>query len=482
MFIPALFTPVLFRVRHNRVSLALGLLSICLQLGGCAITAVQPPAPVGAPAQFKEIPPGLDASTQPVPDAWWTLFQDPVLNELEQRVLVGSETLKASVAQLAAARATLDASKTAVYPTLSAGLNATRSGNTGNASGAQSSAADNPSNSVSLTASASWELDLWGRLSLATQGAQATLQASEADLAAARLSLQALVAQSYFSLRASEVQQALLQRSVLAYQRALELTQVRYQAGVAGLADVLQAKTQLASTQTQLADAMAQRAQLEHALAVLLGQAPSTFTLRRTDSLPANVAVPNHLPSTLLERRPDIAAARARVQSAYAQIGVTDAALFPTLSLSATAGYSQNSIANLLSTPNLLWSLGASLSQSILDGGTRKLASAQAHTTAEQVTASYRQLVLTALQEVEDSLVLSSRLSDEVQSQTEALQSTQRNLEIVMAQYRAGTVSYLNVSAAQSAALSSETTLVTVRNRQLAATNTLLKNIAGRWN
>ena len=451
-------------------------LALSALLSACAITAVQPPAPASAPAQFKE---GSASSAQaaalPIPDAWWTVFQDPVLNTLEQQLVVGNETLKTSLAQLASVRATLNASQSAMYPTLSAELGATRTYN------AQASTQDSPSNSVSLTATAGWELDLWGRLSMAAQGAQASVNASEADLAAARLSVQATLAQSYFSLRASELQQDLLQRNVLAYQRALELTHARYLAGVAGLSDELQARTQLSSTQTQLADAMAQRAQLEHAIAVLLGQAPSGFSLKRTATLPEVVAVPATLPSTLLERRPDIAAARERVKAAYAQIGVTDAALFPTLTLSASAGYGQSSLANLVSSPNLLWSLGASLGQSILDGGVRQQASAQARANADQITSSYRQLVLTALQEVEDNLVLAARLQDEVQSQTEALQAAQRTLDIVMEQYRAGTVSYLNVSAAQSSALNSEATLVAVRNRQLAAVNTLLKNVAGRW-
>ncbi len=450
-------------------------LAVTLLLGACAVTPMTPPEPATAPAQFKEALPDAQAVATAVPDAWWTLFQDPVLDDLERRVVIGNETLKAAVAQRAAARAALDASQSAMYPTLATGLNGTR------AYTATSSAAANPGNNLALTASASWELDLWGRLSMATQGAQATVQASEADLAAARLSVQAALAQGYFSLRAAEAQQALVQRNVLAYQKSLELTQVRYRAGVAGLTDVLQAQTQLSSAQTQLADTMVQRAQLEHTLAVLLGLPPSGLTVLRTAVLPATVAVPSSLPSTLLERRPDIAAARERVKAAYAQIGVTDAALFPALSLSASAGYGQNSIANLLSTPNLLWNLGAGLTQSLLDGGARKQARAQARANAEQVTASYRQLVLTALQEVEDNLVLSGRLQDEVNAQTEALQSAQRNLDIVTAQYRAGTVSYLNVSAAQSAALTAETTLLTVRNRQLAAVNTLLKNIAGRW-
>ena len=284
---PSLSHPSGQRLRACGTSLAL-----CLLLQACAITAVKPPEPAAAPAQFKEALPG--AATTAVPDAWWTLFQDPVLDDLEQRVVLGNETLQASVAQLAAARATLGASQSAAYPTLSAGLNGARAYN------AQSNAADNPANSVSLSASASWELDLWGRLSLATQGAQANVQASEADLASARLSLQALLAQSYFSLRTAEVQQALLGRNVLSLQRTLELTRVRYQAGVVGLSDVLQAQTQLGSAQTQLADSMAQRAQLEHALAVLLGQPPSGFSLRRTETLPAMVAVPASLPATLL--------------------------------------------------------------------------------------------------------------------------------------------------------------------------------------
>jgi NodT family efflux transporter outer membrane factor (OMF) lipoprotein len=455
-------------------------LAVTLLLGACAVTRVNPPEPAAAPAQFKEAAAAggtfsTQAATQTVPDAWWTLFNDPVLNGLEQRVLLGNETLKASVAQLAGARATLTASQSAGTPTLSAGLNGTRSFN------AQSNAAENPANNVSLSANAAWELDLWGRLSMASQGAQASVQASEADLAAARLSVQAALAQGYFSLRTAEALHELLQRNVLAYQKSWELTQVRYQAGVAGQTDVLQAQTQLSNVQTQLADSLAQRAQLEHALAVLLGLPPSSFAVARTATLPAAVAVPASLPSTLLERRPDIAAARARVQAAYAQMGVTDAALLPALNLSATLGYGQNALANLLSAPNLVWSLGAGLTQAVFDGGARKQASAQARATAEQATANYRQLVLTALQEVEDNLVLAYRLQDQVNAQTEALQSARRNLEIVTDQYRAGTVSYLNVSTAQSAALNAEANLLAVRNRQLAAANTLLKNVAGPW-
>ncbi len=452
---------------------------LCLLLAGCALTPPQPPVPVAAPAAFKEAGPWQRAATQvPVPDAWWTLFQDPVLDDLQQRLVIGNQNLRAVVAQVASARAALEASRGAVYPTLSAGLSATRSASP-QTSGAANS--QGPANSLSLSASASWELDLWGRLSQATSGAQASLQASVDDLAAARLSAHATLAQSYFSLRSAEAQYALLERSVSAYQRSLDLTQLRYNAGVVARSDVLQAQTQLKSAQAQMLESSTQRAQLEHAIAVLLGLPPSELTLARSDKLPSAPAVPELLPGSLLERRPDIAAAQRRVAAAYAQIGVTDAAFFPSLTLSASAGFRNSSLANLVSSPNLFWSLGSVLAQAIFDGGQRKLASAQARNSAEQATANYRQTVLTALQEVEDNLVLADQLQREAQLQDEALQASRRNLEITLDQYRAGTVSYLNVVLAQTAVLNSESSLLSVRNRQLAAVNQLLKNIAGRW-
>jgi NodT family efflux transporter outer membrane factor (OMF) lipoprotein len=447
-------------------------------LAGCAVTRVEPPPPVIAPAQFKES--GLWQRATPavaVPDEWWRLFNDPVLDELQAKLVIGNENLKAAVAQVASARAQVEASRSALWPTLSVGASASRASN----ASTDSSFSAGPRNTVSLSANASWEVDLWGRLSQATTAAQATLQASADDLAAARLSAQATLAQSYFSLRAAEAQQALLERTVQAEQRSLELTQARYQSGVAAQSDVLQAQTLLKSTQASLTDTVAQRAQLEHAIAVLLGQPPSALSLARSAALPAPPAVPELLPATLLQRRPDIAAAQRRVAAAYAQIGVADAAFFPSLTLSASAGYRGSSLANLLSAPNLFWSIGPALAQAILDGGQRRLASAQARASADQATATYRQAVLTALQEVEDNLVLADQLQQQAALQQEALQSAQRLLEITMEQYRAGTVSYLNVVSAQTSALSSERSLLDVRNRQLAALNQLLKNIAGRW-
>lgn len=454
----------------------------CLLLAGCAFTPPVPPALLTPPAVFKQAGPWQPAAAlAPVPDEWWTLFQDPVLDDLQRRLVIGNENLKSVVARIASARAALEASRSALLPTLSAGLSATRSGNPEPTNNANVVNARGASNNLSLSANANWEIDLWGRLSQATSAAQSQLQASVDDLAAARLSAQATLTQTYFSLRSAEAQHALLERSVLAYQRSLDLTQLRYDAGVVARGDVLQAQTQLKSAQAQMLESAMQRAQLEHAIAVLLGLAPSQLTLARSDKLPAPPAVPELLPARLLERRPDIAAAQRRVAAGYAQIGVANAAFFPTLTLSASAGYRGSSLANLISAPNLFWSLGSALAQAIFDGGQRRLASAQARAAAEQATSTYRQTVLTALQEVEDNLVLADQLQREAQLQEEALQAARRNLEITLDQYRAGIVSYLNVVVAQTAALNSESTLLGVRNRQLAAVSQLLKNIAGRW-
>jgi len=462
-----------------RIHWALSTVAAASLLTACATTRIEPPAPVMPAPQYKEAGAWQRApAALPIPEPWWTLFGDPVLDDLERRLVIGNETLKSSVAAVASARAAYEASRSAMYPSLSAGLDATRSTNPGSVA---SPVPRSPTNSLALSAEASWEVDLWGRLAQASSGAQASLQASEADLAAARLSAQALLVQTYFSLRTADAQLALLERSVTLYQRSLELTQARYDDGVAARTDVLQAQTQLKSTQAQAADLEAGRAQLEHAVAVLLGVPPSSLGIERNAVLPASPAVPEMLPSTLLERRPDIAAAQRRVAAAYAQIGVADAAWFPDLVLSASAGYRSTSLSRLVSAPNLLWSLGASVAESLLDGGQRRLASAQARAAADQTTAAYRQTVLTALQEVEDNLVLAHGLAREAQFQGEALEAAQRNLEITLDQYRTGTVSYLNVVTAQTSALTSESGLLSVRNRQLAAVNQLLKNIAGQW-
>jgi len=454
-------------------------------LGGCAITHVDPPKPAAAPVQFKEA--GLwqraqaaQGTAEAVPDDWWTLFNDPVLNELQAKLLVGNENLKSVATQVANARALISAADSALLPQLSIGGSGTRSkaSSSGNSNVVQS----NINNSVSLNANASWELDLWGRLSEGISQAQANYQASKDDLAAARLSAQALLVQTYFTLRTAELQGDLLVRTAAFYQRSLDLTQARYQGGVAAQSDVLQASTQLTSAQAQVADNAAQRAQAEHALAVLLGLPPSSLDVAPQAALPVPPVAPELLPSTLLERRPDIAAAQARVQAAYAQIGIADAAYFPSLTLTGSGGYRNSTLTNLIDAPHLFWSIGASLAETVLDGGQRKLASAQARNAADAATSTYRQTVLTAFQEVEDNLVAARQLAIQADLQAQAVDAARRNLDIVQDQYRAGTVGYLNVVVAETALLQAESSLIGVKDRQLVAVGLLLKNIAGRWN
>lgn len=451
-------------------------LSLAALLAGCAVTAQHPPTEPAPPASFQ----GSTAwqrvpADVAVPEAWWTLFKDPVLDSLQADLVVGNQNLAAALAQVRSARAVLAASRTAIFPTLSLGAGTTRAATAENANGQRT-----VSTTDSLTANAAWEIDLWGRLAEGVKAAGASYQASQADLAALRLSAQATLTQSYFALRAAEAQQSLLERTVAANQRALDLTEARYASGVVAQTDVLQARTQLRGTQSQLSEARAERAQLEHAIATQVGKLAGQFQLLPNARLPELPPVPDLLPSTLLAQRPDIAAARARQMAAYAQIGIADAAFFPAINLSASAGYRGSSWSNLVSAPNLLWSLGAAIAQPVFDGGQRKLASAQARASAEAATANYRQTVLTAFQEVEDNLVQFAESGAAVALQRDAFEAAGRNLQIVLDQYRAGTVSFLNVSAAQASALSAEGNLLASRNRQLVAANVLLKNLGGK--
>jgi NodT family efflux transporter outer membrane factor (OMF) lipoprotein len=449
-------------------------LFVVLSLSACTTPLPSTPVSMDVPASFKES--GLWKTTRAdaaaVPDDWWTLFNDTTLNDLQKQVLVGNENLKASAALVEIARAALGSARAPASP----GLGVSASSTSSVLPGGTSATTNN-----SVAANASWELDLWGRVAGNVSSAEARLQASAADLAAARWSVHALVTQTYFSLRSAEAQALLLERSVAAYQRSLELTQNRYAGGIASAADVAQATTQLRSTQAQLIEAQSSRAQLEHALATLLGQPAASFSVPRTAALPPAPQVPVQLPSELMQRRPDIAAASSRVTAANAQIGVAQSAFFPAVTLSASAGFKGTDLLELISAPNLFWSLGPALAATILDGGARKATEASATATATQATATYRQTVLTALQEVEDNLVAAASLQEQAALQTDALNAAERNLDITNNQYKAGTVSYLNVVTAQATTLSSERTLLDVRNRRLAAIAVLLKNLGGRW-
>ncbi|MDE2047962.1 MAG: efflux transporter outer membrane subunit [Betaproteobacteria bacterium] len=463
-------------------SLRMGALALTtLLLAACATPAGDASTQMDVPAQFKEqalwqtVQP---TAAPPAPDAWWTLFGDATLDALETQVAVGNANLQASVAQMRVAQASLAAAEAGRWPTLGAGLSASRS-RAQVGTGSRSVAAVD--NSVALSASASWEVDLWGRLSQLASSAQARYDASRADLAAATLSTQATLAQTYFALRTAEAQLALFDRTVQGYERSLQVTRNRYAAGVVSAADVAQAQSQLQSAQAAQLEAATQRAQLEHAIAVLLGRPPASFTLA-PGALPERTpGVPALLPAALLQRRPDIAAAQWRVAAANANIGAARAAYFPTLTLAASGGYRGTSLSDLVSAPNLFWSLGPAVALTLFDGGGRRAATDQAVAQADLAAATYRQTVLTALQEVEDNLVAAANLRREGQIQTEAVASARRAQQIVENQYKAGTVAYQNVVSAQITTFTAERTLLDARNRELAAVNQLLKNIAGRW-
>lgn len=466
-------------------------------LAGCAGQPYAPPA-VAVPDGFKESAAATEAAAlwQPadpraaetVPGDWWARFGDPVLDDLQRRAADGNQNILAAVAQLRAAQAALGSSQAALLPAAGANFGRTRSDSGGTTAGTVD-AAGNPVGTTggrprtvnTLSATASWEVDLWGRLGGAVDAARARRDASAADLAALRLSTQATLAQTYFALRAAESQAALLDDTLAGYHRSLELTRNRYQAGVASAADVAQAETQLQSAEAQRIESGIGRAQLEHALAVLLGLPPAALDLPRAAGLPAVPALPPLLPARLLERRPDVAAAERRVAAANAQVGVARAAFFPALTLSASAGYRNARLGELVNAPNLFWSIGPALALSLFDGGARRAAVESAAAATDQAAAAYRQAVLSALQEVEDNLAAAAGLAREEAAQARARDAARRAQEIAENQYAAGIVSYLNVVTAQATALQADRTLIDLRNRRLAAAILLLRNLAGRW-
>jgi len=332
-----------------------------------------------------------------------------------------------------------------------------------------------------LSVTASWEADIWGRIGRNVEANEASAQAGQADVQSALLSAQATLVQTYFQLRANDAQQALLEETIIAYQRSLQITKNRYAAGVAGRVDVAQAEAQLKSTQAQAIDLGVQRAQFEHAIAALIGKPPADFAIARTNALPALPTVPPALPTALLERRPDIAGAERRMAAANAQIGVAQAAFFPALTLSGTGGYQNSSLANLLTLPSRFWSIGPALALTLFDGGARTAQKNSAIAGYDKAVATYRQTVLSAFQEVEDNLAALRVLADEATVQQAATQAAAEALALTENQYRAGTVSYLNVVTAQATALAAQRSSLDISARQLQANAVLFKALAGDW-
>jgi NodT family efflux transporter outer membrane factor (OMF) lipoprotein len=478
-------------MRNTRIRMAL-ILGLITLAAGCAVGPEYVRPKIDAPAAFKEAQNWKQA--QPKDDqphaAWWEIYADAQLNTLMSQIAISNQNVLLAEANYRRARALIDASQASYFPTV--GLNAastrshqgnsTATNNTGTATGTN---AGNTTRGItrnnSLSAAASWEPDIWGKVRRTVELNTSGAEASAADLANAQLSAQAELAQDYFQLRAQDTQKKLLDDTVAAYEKSLQLTKNRYAAGVVAKADVVQADTQLKTTQAQSIDLEVQRAQFEHAIAVLIGKAPAEFSL---SVAPLNTPVPVlpvAVPSALLERRPDIAAAERMVASANAQIGIATAAFFPNLTLNASGGYQSSSFSKWLSAPYQFWSLGPQIAATLFDGGARRAQVRQAEASYEASVASYRQTVLSAFQAIEDDLVQLRVLQAETEVQKSAVAAAEEALALTLNQYKAGTVSYLNVITAQASALGNRRSLAQLDSRRLVVSVLLVRDMGGGW-
>jgi len=466
--------------------------AFCLLLFAGACTPgpkyAKPSAPT-APA-YKELAPssaGPQAewnASQPqdkvIRGKWWEIFNDPQLNALEERVDVSNQNLKVAEAQFRQARDQIRIDRSRLYPTVSAGPSITGEQFSRNAPNAGPNYGQTQGDFV-LPFDLSYEVDAWGRIHLTVQAATASAQASAADLETARLSIHAELAADYFSLRGLDAEKQLLDSTVVAYQRALDLTTNRYNGGLAAKVEVAQAATQLETTQAEAIDVGVQRAQFEHAIAAFVGQPASTFSVPVSPLDTPPPVIPVGVPSDLLQRRPDIAAAERRMAAANAQIGVAKTAYYPTLTLSAAAGLEGNSITNWFAWPSHLFAVGPTLLETLYDAGRRHAYTDQAWAAYDANVATYRQNVLTAFQEVEDNLAGLRILESESRKQSEAVKSAELSLALSMNRYKGGLVTYLEVITAQSAALGDEQTAVTLLTRRMNSAVFLIKALGGGW-
>lgn len=434
------------------------------------------------PAQYAGAAPGW-ARAAPADTAprgpWWTIFNDPVLNQLEARVDVSNQTVRKAVAQVQQARSMVDYQRAGFFPTITAGAAQDRFRTSQNVEGKSLAGKTVPDYSAGV--SASWEPDLFGRVRDSVAGARADAEASEADLEAVHLSMSADLAVDYFTLRSLDTQKKLLDDSVSAYAAALKLLQQQLKDGAIDASAVAQATTQLEATRTQDTDIDVTRAQMQHTIATLIGEPASTFTLPPNGSAATPPAIPIGVPSQLLERRPDIAAAERRVASANAQIGVAHAAFFPDLVLSASAGLESTFFAPWLSAPSLFWSLGPQLVGTLFDGGKRTASLHGATAQYDGAVADYRQSVLVAFQQVEDNLSALHSLADEAASQQRATTAADLSLRLTTNRFNAGAVSYLDVVTAQTIALTNQRIADQIAARRLESSVLLLKALGGTW-
>ncbi len=412
---------------------------------------------------------------------WWVILGDHELHALEEQVAAANQNLKIAEARLREARALVRFNRAALFPTISAGVGISSIRDSANRPFLTPNVNTGSSGDLLFSLDMSYEIDLWGRVRRTVAAARNEAQATAADLETARLSLQAELAMDYFELRAADAQKQLLDETVKAFEAALRLTTNRFQGGAAPKSDVAQAQTQLDTTLAQATDVTVQRAQLEHAIATLIGKPPAAFSLspRPLDTPPPDIPV--GLPSQLLERRPDIAAAERRVAEANEQIGIAKAAYYPTLMLNASVGFEGSSFGNVLNASSLLWAVGASITQTIFDGGRRRATSDAARAAYDATVAGYRQTTLTAFQQVEDNLAALRILELEAHEQRRAVESAQQSLQLFTNRYRGGVDNYLQVITAQTVTLANQRNEIDILRRRMDASVLLVKALGGGW-
>jgi NodT family efflux transporter outer membrane factor (OMF) lipoprotein len=438
------------------------------------VTAV-PPEAYKELGDWKVAEPQDDLARGP----WWERYGDEELTRLEARVPLANENLAAAEGRFRQARALVWNARSDWWPTVTIGVSTTRARQSANLGTAFASG--RTQTEYAMPIEATWEIDVWGRIRRNVESNEASAQASAADLESTRLSLQATLAADYFQLRALDAQRRLLDETVDAFARSLELTRKRHAQGVASRADVAQAETQLENTRAQAIDVSLSRAQLEHAIAVLVGDPASTFSLPATPLTATPPPLPVGVPSALLERRPDVAFAERSAAAANAQIGVAEAAYFPTVSLGASGGFTSTDASVWLTWPSRVWSLGPSVTETVFDGGKRGALTAQARAAYDEQVAVYRQTVLAAFQNVEDELAALRLLEAEYERQAAAVVAAEDALRITIDQYKAGIVSYLNVVVTQAAALSAKRDAVDLLGRRMTASVLLVEALGGGW-
>jgi NodT family efflux transporter outer membrane factor (OMF) lipoprotein len=482
--------PVVRFILTSIVVLLLMLLIVALE--GCTVGPkyVRPTAPTSAtfkeetPASFKESGQWQPAHPGDLANRgnWWEIFGDPELNKLEEQIAGSNQNLKVAEARFREARAAIRFNRAAQFPTISTSPSATYVKSSDFSQSFPSKIQEASTGNFVLPFDLSYELDLWGRVRRSVAAAREEAQASDADYETAKLSLEAELALDYFELRSADAQKQLLDDTVKAYTDNLQLTLNRFKGGVAPKADLAQAQTQLDTTRVQDTDVTVQRAQFEHAIAILIGKQPADFSLAAAPLNSQLPSIPVGLPSELLQRRPDIAAAERRVAEANQQIGIARAAYFPTVTLGATAGFAGTHGSNWFTWPSGFWAVGPALAQTLFDGGRRRATSESARANYDATVATYRQTSLTAFQEVEDNVAALRILENETQQQEEAVASSEESLQLFTNRYKGGVDTYLQVITAQTTELANERNAIDIQRRRLDASVLLIKALGGGWN